>query len=105
MPFVKTNSPNFTGSRGWEGKFFHTENMSFMHYNVAEDAASIPIHQHPNEEVWNIVEGAFEVTIDDETKIMGPGDVAVVPSNARHALAPKGAGKAIVVNYPHRLES
>jgi quercetin dioxygenase-like cupin family protein len=28
--------------------------------------------------------GEFEVTVDDETKVLGPGDVAIVPSFARH---------------------
>ena len=66
MAFVKTDKPNFTPSPGWEGKFFHSENMSFM------DAAPIPDHQHPN--AWNILEGSFEVTIDSETRGVGPGD-------------------------------
>jgi len=52
--------------------------------------------------VANIIEGEFELTIDNETKILKPGDVAVIPSNAVHS------GKAITdcrildVFYPVR---
>jgi len=106
MPFVHTDKPNFTAEiSGWTGKFFHSENMSFMHYTIDEQAGSIPIHKHPNEEVWNVIEGTLEVSIGEETQIVGPGDVALVPSNVDHALKPLGAGKAIVVNYPLRLKS
>lgn len=104
MAFITTAKPNFTGDiAGWSGKFFHSDNMSFMHYTIAEEAGDIPLHQHANEEVWNVIEGALEVTIGEETQIVGPGEVALVPANVEHALKPKGSGRAIVVNYPHRL--
>ncbi len=103
MPFVSTKKPNFTGDiPGWVGKFFHSENMSFMHYTIDADAGAIPMHKHMNEEVWNITEGSLEITIGDETQVAGPGDVAVVPSNVEHALKPLGHAKAIVVNHPLR---
>ena len=89
---------------GWHGKFFHTENLSFMHYTVADNALPIPDHEHPTEEIWNVLEGKFEVTIDGETQVVGEGDVAVVPRNATHRLVALEPGRAIVVNYPHRLK-
>ena len=106
MYFIKTvDIEDLEPLPGWKGKFLHSENMSFMHYSVSEDAAVIEDHKHPNEEVWNIIEGSFEVTIDGETRIVGPGDVAIVPTNSSHALRALSEGKAIVVNYPHRLKA
>jgi mannose-6-phosphate isomerase-like protein (cupin superfamily) len=103
MPFVTTDKPNFTADlAGWTGKFFHSDNMSFMHYTIDANAGAIPLHKHVNEEVWNIIEGTLEVTIGEDTQVVGPGDVALVPSDVEHALKPMGPAKVIVVNYPHR---
>jgi len=105
MAFLNTDEPNFSADiHGWTGHFFHTDNLSLMHYTIASDAEPISIHQHPNEEIWNILEGSLEITIDGETKLVGAGDVAMVPANCPHALTPMSAGKAIVVNHPHRLK-
>lgn len=106
MAFISTESLEVLEPLpGWKGKFLHSDNMSFMHYTVAADAEPIPDHQHPNEEVWNIIEGSFEVVIDGDRRMVGPGDVAIVPSNAEHSLKSMGeGGRAIVVNYPHRLK-
>ena len=106
MTFISTTEiEDLEPLPGWKGKFLHSDNMSFMHYSVSQDATPIEDHQHPNEEVWNIIEGSFEVTIEGETRVVGPGDVALVPKNASHALRALSAGKAIVVNYPHRLKA
>jgi hypothetical protein len=42
---------------GWSGRFFHSENMTFGHWEIAEGAADLHEHEHPQEEVWNVVEG------------------------------------------------
>lgn len=103
--FIDTSSlKTLEPLEGWKGKFFHTDEMSIMHYSVTAGALPIPNHHHPNEEVWNILEGTFEVTIDGDTKVVGPGDVAVVPKHATHSLVALETGRAIVVNYPHRLK-
>ena len=49
----------------------------------------IPSHKHPHEQVANITEGKFELTVDGETQIVEAGDVVVIPSNTKHS------GKAI----------
>jgi len=48
--------------------------------------------------------GELEVTIDGVTQTAGPGCVAVVPRNARHAVRALRAGEAIVANHPVRDE-
>ena len=78
--------------------------MSFMHYTIDKNAGAIPMHKHANEEVWNLIEGTLEVTIGEDTQVVGPGDVALVPANVVHALKPLGPATAIVVNYPHRTK-
>ena len=86
---------------GWKGRFWRSGTMSFAHYDFAE-GSSIHEHHHPNEEVWTVISGELEVTINGETAVAGPGGVAVVPSDARHSVRALASGRAIVANHPVR---
>ena len=86
---------------GWKGRYFDSENMTFGHYEF-EAGSSIHEHSHSNEEVWNVIDGRLEVRIGDETRVAGPGFVALVPSNTRHSVKAITRGRAIVVDYPLR---
>lgn len=47
----------------------------------------VPWHAHEDsEQVMLVVEGEVEMTIEDETKVLGPGDVVVVNRGLRHTL-------------------
>ena len=86
---------------GWKGRFWRSDAMSFSHYDVAT-GCSIHEHHHPNEEVWVIIEGRFEVTIGSETQVAGPGFVAVVPPDVPHSVRVLEGGRALVANHPIR---
>lgn len=43
-----------------------------------------PMHVHEEEQVVIVLEGELEFVIDGETKLMRPGDVAVIPSWVPH---------------------
>jgi quercetin dioxygenase-like cupin family protein len=88
---------------GWKGRYFDSENMTFGHY-VFEAGSSIHEHSHPNEEVWNVVEGQLEVTIAGKTQVAGPGFVATVPPNTLHSVKAISDGRAIVVDHPRRAD-
>jgi quercetin dioxygenase-like cupin family protein len=75
--------------------------MTFGYYRVAA-GASIHEHAHPNEEVWHVIEGELEVTVGDETRVAGPGCVAIVPPNTPHSVRALRASRAIVVDHPRR---
>jgi quercetin dioxygenase-like cupin family protein len=57
---------------------------------------------HPQEEVWQIIEGELEITIDGVAHLAGPGFVAIVPQDTLHSVRAISGGKAIVVDYPLR---
>jgi quercetin dioxygenase-like cupin family protein len=86
---------------GWRGRYFDSESMTFGHYEF-DAGSSIHEHSHPNEEVWNIIEGRLEVRIGDEAQVAGPGAAALVPPNTLHCVKALTSGKAIVVDYPVR---
>lgn len=86
---------------GWLGRYFHTPHMTFAHYEFRRDA-SIHEHFHPEEEVYEVIEGELEVTIDGVSETARPGFVAIVPPNTRHSVKALTDGRAIIVDYPAR---
>lgn len=62
--------------------------MTFAYWNIRK-GAPLPEHSHPHEQVANVIEGKFELKVNNESKILEPGDVAVIPPNTKHS------GKAI----------
>ena len=102
MPFIEiSNLKIIERLPGWRGRYFHSENMTFAHYEF-DRGASIHEHFHPQEEVYEVIEGELELTIDGAAQIARPGTVAIVPANARHSVKALSSGKAIIVDYPVR---
>jgi quercetin dioxygenase-like cupin family protein len=102
MPFIDTNQlKTIERIPGWKGRYFDSNSMTFGHY-VFEAGSTIHEHQHPNEEVWNVIEGQLEVTIGGKTQVAGPGCVAMVPPDTDHFVRAVTDGRAIVVDYPQR---
>jgi quercetin dioxygenase-like cupin family protein len=88
---------------GWFGRYFHSPNMTFAHYDFRR-GSSIHEHFHPEEEVYEVLEGELEITIDGAAQVIRPGLVAIVPSNARHSVKALTDGRAIIVDHPSRPE-
>jgi quercetin dioxygenase-like cupin family protein len=104
MPIVDISKLKVTERLpGWYGRYFHSANMTFAHYDFKR-GASIHEHFHPEEEVYEVIEGELEMTIDGTAEVVRPGLAAIVPSNARHSVKALSDGRAIVVDFPARRE-
>ena len=104
MPFVDTSNLKVVERLpGWRGRYFHSSNMTFAHYEF-DKGSTIHEHFHPQEEVYEVIEGELELTIDGAKQIVRPGVVAIVPGEARHSVKALTDGKAIIVDYPLRRE-
>jgi len=102
MPIVDTHSLRVIERLpGWFGRYFHSEHMTFAHYQFA-GGASIHEHLHPEEEVYEVIEGELEITIDGVAEIARPGVVAIVPAGVRHSVKALSDGRAIIVDHPAR---
>jgi mannose-6-phosphate isomerase-like protein (cupin superfamily) len=55
-------------------------------------------HRHPYEEIFVILGGDIEVTVDDESGRLGPGHVVVIPPRTWHAFINRGDTEASMVN-------
>ncbi len=86
---------------GFTGQFVHSAWMTFVHWEVAPGAL-LPDHSHPHEQVVNIIAGEFELTIDGQTRQLGPGHVAIIPPHARHSGRAITSCRIIDAFYPVR---
>jgi quercetin dioxygenase-like cupin family protein len=58
---------------------------------VYEPGTTVPLHTHEqSEQVMLIIEGDVTMTIGDETRTLGPGDVCVVNRGVEHELHSDG---------------
>lgn len=73
---------------GLHAKFVHSDKMTFAYWNI-EAGAGLPAHNHPHEQVVNVLEGEFELTVDGSIQTLQPGNVVVIAPNSEHS------GKAI----------
>lgn len=104
MPFIDISRLRATERLpGWHGRYFHSSSMTFAHYDFVR-ASSIHEHSHPEEEVYEVIEGELEITIDGAVQILRPGLVAIVPPNARHSVKALTDGRAIIIDHPPRPE-
>jgi len=88
---------------GWRGRYVHSATMTFAHY-AFDRGATIHEHFHPEEEVYEVLEGELEIVIDGEAHLARPGQVAIVPPNVRHFVRALTDGRVIVVDHPARPE-
>jgi quercetin dioxygenase-like cupin family protein len=68
---------------GYFGKAIHTGTMTFMYWKVTEGAV-MPLHSHAHQQVAHVLKGAFELTVEGETKVLHPGTVTVIPPHVKH---------------------
>jgi mannose-6-phosphate isomerase-like protein (cupin superfamily) len=87
---------------GWTGHFFHAENMTFAHYDIADGAQPLHEHHHEQEEVWHIVSGEVAITVGANEATLTAGSVAIVPPQTPHSVRPIGPCRAIIADYPRR---
>ncbi len=104
MPFIDTGRLKVVERLpGWHGRYFHSPSMTFAHYDFLR-GSSIHEHFHSQEEVYEVIEGELEVTIDGVAQMARPGLVAIVPANVPHSVKALTDGRAITVDYPIRPE-
>lgn len=69
---------------GFHGRFFHADHMTVAYWD-AKAGATIPTHSHVHEMIVNVLQGRLELTIGEETRIIEPGVVGVIPGQMPHS--------------------
>jgi len=68
---------------GHHGRFVHSEHTTHVYWQIDADAR-LPEHSHPHEQIVNMLEGTYELFVDDEGFVLHAGDVLVIPGGATH---------------------
>ncbi len=69
---------------GYKGKIIHSESMSVAYWKI-KGGYPLPEHEHPHEQIVNMIEGEFELVVDGTPYRMGPGTVMVIPPGVKHS--------------------
>ena len=86
---------------GCRAKFVHSENMTFAFWTI-EQGSDFPKHSHPHEQVVNMLEGEYELNLEDQSYKLVAGDTFVIPSNKEHSGRSITECKILDVFYPIR---
>jgi quercetin dioxygenase-like cupin family protein len=73
---------------GFFSKLIHTETNT-VNFIEVKAGCSVPRHRHIHEQCSFVIEGEFELTVNDIPQLLNTGLFAIVPSNVWHS------GKAI----------
>src|ERR1041384_3146624 len=102
MAFLNTSELPFRELfPGVNAKLIHTDKLTIAHVTL-DKGAVVSEHSHVHEQIINVLEGTFEMTLDGETKTVGAGHVGVVPSNVKHTVTCITGGKILDVFSPVR---
>jgi len=64
--------------------------QSLAEARLAAGGATVPHHHAETEEIYYILSGTAEMTLDGETRLVGPGDAIAIPPGARHTIRNPG---------------
>lgn len=79
----------------------HGPDLMMVRVDFAKGAVGA-VHQHPHRQVTYVAAGAFEATVDGETRRLGPGDCFYVSADLPHGVVALDAGTLIDVFTPAR---
>ena len=80
---------------GLERKGFNGDNLTVVMHRFGKDGAA-PVHSHHHEQIFLILEGEAEITVDGTVLREGPQGLVHVPSNLPHGIRATG-GKPLIV--------
>jgi len=86
---------------GVHAKLIHTDRVTIAHVELDEGSV-VPAHSHVHEQIINMLEGTFEVTLEGKTSTVTGPFVCVVLPNVVHAVTAITSGKIIDVFSPVR---
>ena len=83
------------------GHYAHIDQMTIGEVELDADTV-VPMHDHPHEQVTYVIAGLFEFTIGDETRLLEPGAVALIPGGVTHGGRTLTACRVVDVFSPVR---
>lgn len=85
MGFVKLNElPNLEIAEGIRGRAVTAGSVTVFHAEL-DAGALLPKHNHPHEQVVNVIEGELELVVEGVTHRLIPGTAMVLAPNVEHS--------------------
>ena len=84
MKHKVSSLPPFEISKGFNARLIHTDNLTLAYVDI-DDGAALAEHSHVHEQVVNMLEGRFELTVNGVPHILEAGDVFALASNVPHS--------------------
>lgn len=69
---------------GLRARLVHSDRVTHSWVDV-DAGATFPEHQHPHEQIVNVLEGELEIVVEGQTHRLTPGMVYVIPPNVKHS--------------------
>jgi quercetin dioxygenase-like cupin family protein len=69
---------------GVRARLIHSDRVSHSWVEI-DHGATFPEHQHPHEQIVSMLEGNLELVVDGVAHRLMPGQVFVIPPEARHS--------------------
>lgn len=69
---------------GFHARMIHGDAVSVIRFRI-EAGSVLKEHFHVHEQVTNVLAGQLELKVSGETRILGPGQSVVIPSNVPHS--------------------
>ena len=90
-----------TESNTLVGKDNGGKNLTVIKASI-DPGAGLALHIHPNyEEAMLVLEGNIEAVLEDETRVVGPGDLLLAPAGVKHTITNQSEKPASVLAiYP-----
>ncbi len=102
MPFIEINDiAEREVLPGCKARIVHADNMTLVYWSF-DPGTVIPEHSHPHEQVANLLDGEFELTVGGETRGLRVGSVATIPSDTPHSGKAITAARILDVFHPIR---
>jgi quercetin dioxygenase-like cupin family protein len=78
-------------------------NKELMLVKVAFEKGAVgALHEHYHSQISHVESGAFEITVDGQTKVLKAGDAYYIPPHVMHGALCLEPGVLIDVFSPHR---
>jgi quercetin dioxygenase-like cupin family protein len=65
-------------------RFVHSDRMTVAHWHF-DPGIDLPEHSHPHDQITNVLDGEFELTVEGVPEILTAGDYRVIPPDVVHS--------------------
>ena len=69
---------------GTRVRFVHSDRMTVAHWHF-DPSIDLPEHSHPHEQICNVIDGEFELTVDGVPEALTAGHYRVIPPDVVHS--------------------